>query len=173
MQEIKQTQETENYPLSFARALNKKSFFRRGKVTKLQRFQLLSETHLVLVGVLLVANRQVGSVHVQVDVVVTSDAPAALLGRRHPLELHMGVMALLPLLPGSGQAVDSPIHIHCPKQGGRHGCTGILQRQGERVNADNVASALPAQCTTKIKYMIFICYFQRALGCFFICRLYY
>lgn len=81
---------------------------------------------MVLVGLLLVADRQVGGVDVQVDVVVAGDAPAALLRRRHPLELHVGVPALLPLLPGRGQAVDPAVHVHRPEQGDGHGCTGEL-----------------------------------------------
>lgn len=76
--------------------------------------RFVEETHLILVGLLLVADWQVRGVDIQVDVVVTSDAPAALLSCRYPLELHMGVMALLPLLPRRGQAVDPPIHIHRP-----------------------------------------------------------
>lgn len=75
---------------------------------------LIEETHLILVSLLLVADRQVRGVDIQVDVVVTGDAPAALLSRRHPLELHQDIAALLPLLPRRGQAVDPPVHIHRP-----------------------------------------------------------
>lgn len=77
----------------------------------------MTETHLVLIGFLLVANRQVGSMDIQVDVVVTSYAPATLPSSRHPLELHLDVMALLPLLARRGQAEDTAVHIHCPQQG--------------------------------------------------------
>lgn len=74
----------------------------------------IEETHLILVGLLLVADRQVRSVDIHIDVAVTGDAPAALLSCRHSLELHLGITALLPLLPRRGQAVDPPVHIHRP-----------------------------------------------------------
>lgn len=88
----------------------------------------MTETHLVLIGFLLVADRQVRRVDIQVDVTVTSDAPATLASSRHPLELHLDVMALLPLLARRGQAEDTAIHIHCPQQGCWHGCTNNLER---------------------------------------------
>lgn len=84
---------------------------------------ILEGTYLILVGLLLVADGQVRGVDVQVDVVVAGDAPAALLSCRHPLELHVGIAAVLPLLARGGQAVDPPVHIHCPQQGDGHGCT--------------------------------------------------
>lgn len=88
---------------------------------------------MILVGLLLVADRQVRSVDVQVDAVVAGDAPATLLSCRHPLELHLGITALLPHLPRRGQAVDPPVHIHGPQQGDRHGCTGNLESKMKRV----------------------------------------
>lgn len=87
----------------------------------------MTETHLVLKGFLLVADRQVRSVDIQVDVVVTSDAPATLPSSGHPLELHLDVTALLPLLARRGQAEDTAIHIHCPQQGCWHDCTSNLE----------------------------------------------
>lgn len=54
---------------------------------------MVTKTNLILVGLLLVADGQVGSVDVQVDLVVAGDAPAALLSRCRPLELHLGVAA--------------------------------------------------------------------------------
>lgn len=86
------------------------------------------EAHLVLIGLLLVADGQVGSVDIQVDVAVTSDAPATLLSSRHPLELHLDVVALLPLLARRGKAEDTTVHVHRPQQGCWHGCTSNLQR---------------------------------------------
>lgn len=88
----------------------------------------MTETHLVLIGLLLVADWQVGSVDIQVDVVVTSDAPTTLPSSRHPLQLHLDVVALLPLLAHCGQAEDATIHIHRPQQGCWHGCTSNLER---------------------------------------------
>lgn len=87
---------------------------------------LVEDTHLILVGLLLVADGQVRGVHVQVDVVVAGDAPAALLSCCHPLELHLGITALLPLLPCRRQAENPPVHIHHPQPGGRHGCSKNL-----------------------------------------------
>lgn len=93
----------------------------------------MSETHLVLKGFLLVADGQIRSVEVQVDVVVTSDAPATLPSSRQPLELHLDVTALLPLLAGRGQAEDAAKHIHSPQQGRWHGCTADLERMRGKV----------------------------------------
>lgn len=87
----------------------------------------MTETHLVLIGLLLVPDGQVGGVDIQVDVVVTSNAPATLPSRRHPLELHLDVMALLPLLARRGKAEDTTIHVHRPQQGCWHGCTSNLE----------------------------------------------
>lgn len=89
---------------------------------------LLTGTHLVLIGLLLVADGQVGGVDIQVDVVVTSNAPATLASSRHPLELHLDVMALLPLLARRGKAEDTTIHVHRPQQRCWHGCTSNLDR---------------------------------------------
>lgn len=88
----------------------------------------MTETHLVLIGLLLVADGQVGGVDIQVDVVVTSNAPATLPSSRHPLELHLDVMALLPLLARRGEAENTTIHVHRPQQGCWHGCTSTLER---------------------------------------------
>jgi len=94
---------------------------------------LPEETHLILVGLLLVADGQVRSVDIQIDVVVAGDAPAALLSRRHTLKLHLGIAALLPHLARRGQAVDPPVHVHRPQQRDGHGCTGSLgEEEGER-----------------------------------------
>lgn len=82
---------------------------------------------LILVGLLLVADGQVRSVDIQIDVVVAGDAPAALLSRRHTLKLHLGIAALLPHLARRGQAVDPPVHVHRPQQRDGHGCTGSLE----------------------------------------------
>lgn len=78
-------------------------------------------THLVLEGLLLVADGQVAGMDVQVDVVVTGDAPAALTHGRHALELQVRVAALFPLLTRRGQAVHTPVHVHRPQEGARHG----------------------------------------------------
>lgn len=88
----------------------------------------MTETHLVLIGLLLVADGQVGGVDIQVDVAVTSNAPATLPSSRHPLEFHLDVMALLPLLARRGKTKDTTIHVHCPQQGCWHGCTSNLEK---------------------------------------------
>lgn len=94
-------------------------------------------THLILISLLLVADGQVRGVDIQVDVIVTGDAPATLLSCRHPFELHLSIMALFPLLPCCGQVVDPPVHIHRPQQRDGHGCTwnpgeNEEERKGER-----------------------------------------
>lgn len=118
----------------------------------------LEETHLVLVGLLLVADGQIRSVDVQVDVIVAGDAPAALLSRRHPLELHLGVMAMLPLLARRGQAVDPPVHIHRPQQGDGHGCTWDLGKRRTREWGQHGYCRLVQMTTMHVIYQVYHLY---------------
>jgi hypothetical protein len=55
-----------------------------------------------------VADGDIAGTHIQVDLVVTRDAPAALRGRADPLKLQLGILAQLPALARRGQRVHPP-----------------------------------------------------------------
>lgn len=80
----------------------------------------MRQSHLVFIGLLLVANRGLAGHHVEVNVVVAADAPAATFAGRDAFELQQHVVASLPLLAGRGEAVHSAVHVHGPKQRDGH-----------------------------------------------------
>lgn len=70
--------------------------------------------YLVFIGLLPVANGGLTGHYVEVNMVVTADAPAAPLPRSDTLQLQQHVVCTLPPLASCGKAVHPAIHIHGP-----------------------------------------------------------
>lgn len=79
-----------------------------------------SGSNLVFISLLLVADGGLTGHHVEVNVVVAADAPAAALAGGDALELQQHVIAALPLLAGCGEAVNPAVHVHGPQQRDGH-----------------------------------------------------
>lgn len=75
---------------------------------------------LVFIGLFPIADGRLAGHHVEVNVVVTANAPAATLPRGNPLQLQQHVVCTLPALAGGGEAVDSAVHVHGPQQRDGH-----------------------------------------------------
>lgn len=56
--------------------------------------------YLILIGFFLEPDRDVAGVYVNIDLVIASDAPAALLDCRDALELQLPIFAEFPILAG-------------------------------------------------------------------------
>lgn len=79
-------------------------------------------THLVFIGLLLMAYRHLTGIHVQINQMVAPDAPAALPRARHSLQLQHEIRGAPPAASSGRQTEHPPVHIHCPQQRpGHHG----------------------------------------------------
>ncbi len=76
--------------------------------------------HLIFIRLLLVADGHVTGMEVHIDVVVTGNAPAALLYSCNTLELQVGIATMVPLLSRRRKAINPPIHINSPQEGAWH-----------------------------------------------------
>lgn len=72
-------------------------------------------THLVFIGLLPVADGGLAGYYVQVNMVVTADAPAAPLACSDALQLQQHVVSAHPAQTGRGQAVHPAVYVHGPQ----------------------------------------------------------
>ncbi len=79
-----------------------------------------NRAHLIFIRLLLVADGHVTGMEVHIDVVVTGNAPTALLYSCNTLELQVGIATMVPLLSRRRKAINPPIHINSPQEGAWH-----------------------------------------------------
>lgn len=83
--------------------------------------EVLYLSYLVLIGFLLVPDRNISWEHVGVHLVVTGYSPAALFDSRDPFEFQLCVLIELPVLANSRESVNPPTNVNSPQKGTGHG----------------------------------------------------
>ncbi len=100
------------------------------------------QTHLIFIGLFLVAYRHLTGVHMQINLMVTSDAPAAVLRTCHPLQLQQEIRGAPPAASSGPQTEPPAVHIHRPQLRPRHHGLWRTACWDSRVHQGNVGHFL-------------------------------